>query len=292
MFQSISSIICWVIVVSYQPYFSGSPTLTLYIKDYIHAQLCWGEIAASCIKKTFRTVRLRHMNLHMLFRTPGALCGQAHFCFLTSNLYTNTVLDGSVTLSVILSVCAFAIETTFPLSNFKTKHIFGILMTLQTFLKLWAPQAPIAAGARNMGHHRRPRFLFLFSFTVAEGGGKRAPKAPLSRRAREIPPKAGVSQVYIYTYICLYKINYYLRTVGNVIKYVVFLWVKRWRLVCNYCIHIDWKQNYLTQIILLFMIVCFAYLCPVIKWLLTRLYACMLMIIIVCFFLYRFNLHT
>ena len=40
------------------------------------------------------------------------------------NLYTNTVVNGSVTLSVR----PFAIETTFPLSNLKTKHIFGILM--------------------------------------------------------------------------------------------------------------------------------------------------------------------
>ena len=32
---------------------------------------------------------------------------------------------------VALSVCLSAIETTFPLSNFKTKHIFGILMALR-----------------------------------------------------------------------------------------------------------------------------------------------------------------
>ena len=30
--------------------------------------------------------------------------------------------------SVCLCVCSCAIETTFPLFNFKTKHIFGILM--------------------------------------------------------------------------------------------------------------------------------------------------------------------
>ena len=46
-------------------------------------------------------------------------------------LYTNTVVDGSV----ILCVCSFAIETTFPLSNFKTKHIFGILMARVKFQK-------------------------------------------------------------------------------------------------------------------------------------------------------------
>ena len=82
--------------------------------------------------------------------------------------------------SVRLSVCSFTIETTFPLSNFKTKLIFGILMTLRKFLKLWVPQAPPrkgAEGARNMGRRRRPEFFFL-SFTAAEGGGKWAPWAP------------------------------------------------------------------------------------------------------------------
>jgi len=61
------------------------------------------------------------------------------------NLFTNTVLDGCVTLCV----CPFAIETTFPLSNFKTKHIFGILMILRKFLKPWAPQAPRERGAEG-----------------------------------------------------------------------------------------------------------------------------------------------
>ena len=36
---------------------------------------------------------------------------------------------------VSLSVSSPAIETYFPLSNFKTKHIFGILMALQKFLE-------------------------------------------------------------------------------------------------------------------------------------------------------------
>ena len=94
-------------------------------------------------------------------------------------LYTNTVLDGSVIRSVWSS-------------NFETKHIFGILMTLRKLLKLWG-----AAGA--------PIF-FPLSFTAAEGGGfqngrRRRPKvatgAPLPRRAGEIPPKAGISRVYL-----------------------------------------------------------------------------------------------
>ena len=51
--------------------------------------------------------------------------------------------------SFCLSVCPFAIETTFPLSNFITKHIFGIIMTLRKFLKLWAPQAPPKKGAEG-----------------------------------------------------------------------------------------------------------------------------------------------
>ena len=35
------------------------------------------------------------------------------------------------------SVCSSAIETTFPLSNFKTKHIFVILMALRKYVKLF-----------------------------------------------------------------------------------------------------------------------------------------------------------
>ena len=52
-------------------------------------------------------------------------------------------------LSLCLSVILFVryIETTFPLSNFKTKHIFGILTTLRKFLKPWAP--PKAAVAQR-----------------------------------------------------------------------------------------------------------------------------------------------
>ena len=63
-----------------------------------------------------------------------------------------------------LSVCSFAIETTFPLSNLKTKHIFGILISLQKLLKLWG--API---------------FFSPSFTDAEGGAKWPPGAPYRR---------------------------------------------------------------------------------------------------------------
>ena len=119
-------------------------------------------------------------------------------------LYTNTVLGGCVTLRV----CPFAIETTFPLSNFKIKHICGILMILWKFLKLWVPQAPRkrgAEGALNMGHRRRPKLLlFLFFYRRrrrhimgADGALNAAPGAPFSRRAREIPPKAGISRVFI-----------------------------------------------------------------------------------------------
>ena len=99
--------------------------------------------------------------------------------FICLYLYTNTVLDGSV----ILSVCSFAIETTFLLSNLKTKHIFGILMTLQKTLKLWAPQASSkrgAEGARNM--ERQRNLIFLLSLSP--------------------PPKAGILRVYIH--ICRY----------------------------------------------------------------------------------------
>ena len=56
---------------------------------------------------------------------------------------------------------------TFPLSDFKTKHIFGILMERVKFLKPFgAPQAPPergAGGIRNLVHRRRPKFLFFLS---------------------------------------------------------------------------------------------------------------------------------
>ena len=64
---------------------------------------------------------------------------------------------------MVRSLCPFAIETTFPLSNFKTKHIFGILMTLLKFLKQWG-----AVGALKFGHRRHPKFYFQF-FSAAEG---------------------------------------------------------------------------------------------------------------------------
>ena len=79
-------------------------------------------------------------------------------------LYTNTVLDGSVILSVIMSVCSFAIETIFPLFNFKTKHIFEILMALRKsegasaaegtlkfyFIFLPPPKAELTGGEENV----------------------------------------------------------------------------------------------------------------------------------------------
>jgi len=97
------------------------------------------------------------------------------------------------------SVCLFAIETTFPLSNFKTKHIFGILVERVTFLKPFgAPPERGARGAPNsflLFYRRRRRrkltprpgppgapnmlmapqifyiFFSYYSFTAAEGGG-------------------------------------------------------------------------------------------------------------------------
>ena len=84
-------------------------------------------------------------------------------------------------------------ETTFPLSNFKAKHIFGILMEWVTFLKPYrAPKAPEIWGAvgapicfsvaqggvswrPDRGAPVVPRFfkfhLLVSPFTAAEGGG-------------------------------------------------------------------------------------------------------------------------
>ena len=83
-------------------------------------------------------------------------------------------------------------------------------MTLRQLLKLWAPQAPEtwgAVGALNFfillpppkaaanGHRRCPK-------RGAEGALNVVPKAPLPRRAREIPPKAGVRE-YIEMELCV-----------------------------------------------------------------------------------------
>ena len=86
-----------------------------------------------------------------------------------------------------LSVCSCAIEITFPLSNFKTKHIFGILMALRKFFKtiLGAP-------------------IFFSQTPKAADSAPSAPKAALRWRARETPPKAVVSRVYIYKPLTLY----------------------------------------------------------------------------------------
>ena len=50
---------------------------------------------------------------------------------------------------VCLSVCSCAIETTFPLSNFKTKHIFGILVVLRKY-------------EDHLGRRRHPKIYLFF----------------------------------------------------------------------------------------------------------------------------------
>ena len=69
-----------------------------------------------------------------------------------------------------LSLCSSAIETTFPLSNFKTKHIFGILKARVKFLKPFGePQA-----SENSGATGGPIFFFY-----------------RCRRRRKLPPRVG-----------------------------------------------------------------------------------------------------
>ena len=141
-------------------------------------------------------------------------------------------------LWLCLWLCSFTTETTFPLSNFKTKHIFGILWHGSRFWNyLGRRRRP-----NSFFYHRRPRWsaggtpiIFIFlrilltppkaavSQIGPQGAPKVAPKAPqrwhrrrpkggaegttmapLSRKVREIPPKAGVSRVYIIIYIYMY----------------------------------------------------------------------------------------
>ena len=105
-------------------------------------------------------------------------------------------------LSLCLWFCSFAIETIFPLSNFTAKYIFGILMAQVKFLKLFrVPQVPqFFLNAAPCGARLAPQiFIYIYCFTAARGGGckKVTPKAPLLRRAREIPRWASVSQVLL-----------------------------------------------------------------------------------------------
>ena len=121
--------------------------------------------------------------------------------FSLKHLYTNTVVDGSV----ILCVCAFALKTTFPLSNFQTKRIFRILTVLRKNERQsrfrWG-----AEGALNLATPRRPNFFKSSNaangsvFQMAAGDVPNlAPTAALPWRARETPPKAPVLRVYRYT---------------------------------------------------------------------------------------------
>ena len=69
------------------------------------------------------------MLLHLYFKR-----GMSHFT--DTDIYI--LIRYWVILSVCLCVCPCAIETTFPLPNFKTKHIFGILIALGKYYT--APQ--------------------------------------------------------------------------------------------------------------------------------------------------------
>ena len=93
---------------------------------------------------------------------------------------------------VVLWLCSFAVGTTFPLSNFKTKHIFGILMarvqSLKPFGALPAPQfflSPLKAAeaAAPSGAPVAPQVFFSYR-CLRLRFPKWAPMAPLPRRTR------------------------------------------------------------------------------------------------------------
>ena len=93
-------------------------------------------------------------------------------------------------LSLILSV---RYRNHFPVVQFQNQvHIWNPHGTGHVFKTIWG-----AAGAPIFFYYRhRPMApQFFFFFTAAEDAVQVAPKAPLPRRAREIPPKAGVSRV-------------------------------------------------------------------------------------------------
>ena len=129
-----------------------------------------------------------------------------------SNLYTNTVLDGY--------------RNHFPVVQFQNQaHILNLHGTGQVFKTIRGAGGPRNLGAEGapklfsyrrqrrrklppqVGRPRRPKYgapmaaQFFFSFYVHFHRRRRrrfpkvAPEAPLPRRAREIPPKAGISRV-------------------------------------------------------------------------------------------------
>ena len=111
---------------------------------------------------------------------------------------------------MVLSLYSLAIENTFPLSNFETKHIFGSNFLFSFFF--------ITTGSSGFRHSEwgTPGTPNFFSFVLpppkaaasqmsAAGTPMAAPKASLPWRSREIPPKAGVSLVYIYNIYIIHK---------------------------------------------------------------------------------------
>ena len=109
-------------------------------------------------------------------------------------IITNTVLDGCVILSVILFV---RYRNHFPVVQFQNQvHIRNPHGTGQVFKTIWdAEGTPIVFHFIDAegGVSCRPRwgtpsapFFFSFSFPKV---------APLPRRAKEIPPKPGISRV-------------------------------------------------------------------------------------------------
>ena len=142
--------------------------------------------------------------------------------------------------------CSFAIETTFPLSKFKNKHIFWILMARVKFSKLFgAPQAPqififiFLSRPPRVGAPGAPNsFIIVFFYRrrrrrYPKWAPRAAPNSPLPRRAREIPPVAGVSRVYnicgpIFVRLTLYIILHYIKATQIFIQNCVFIFNLHW----------------------------------------------------------------
>ena len=79
-------------------------------------------------------------------------------------------------------------------------------MTLQTFLKLWAPHATPktdAEGARNMVCQRRPKFSFIFLFPQPKAAQNGHPKCgtdgAVPPEGEGNPAEGGRSRVFIKT---------------------------------------------------------------------------------------------
>ena len=119
----------------------------------------------------------------------------------TFHSFIYTLIRYWMALWFCLWFCSFGIETTFPSSNFKTKHIFGILMKRVKYLKPFEAPAALQICFLFSYHRRRrrippprlehsgaPNLIFYPIFFYRRRSPKGAPEASQMRRRRRRSP--------------------------------------------------------------------------------------------------------